>query len=342
MTLPFPEPRVARPTYGRKLLASLSSDLFERPIVVTQPVPWSVVSGKFPSARFQLHMVESMEHATVRDAVASFGPAGSVFGIGGGMALDMAKYVAWKLELPLVLLPTVLSVDAAFTKAIAVREGSRVRYVGEVFPEHLLIDFHTLRTAPRLLNRAGAGDVFSIFTALWDWKQAAERLGEKHSPEVAAESQKLLDRLYAGAQALRDATDEGLELLSELYVGEVRLCERVGNSRPEEGSEHYVAYCHEALTGRSYVHGQLVGLGVLLAGLYQGQDVSPVHDLLRRLELDCRPGAMGTTDEEVVTTLQAMADYVKAEKQLLPGVFHFKGAPGASEARDLLRRAVGP
>jgi hypothetical protein len=51
---------------------------------------------------------------------------------------------------------------------------------------------------------------------------------------------------------------------------------------------------------------------------------------------------MGTTDEEVVTTLQAMADYVKAEKQLLPGVFHFKGAPGASEARDLLRRAVGP
>ncbi|MFH1530259.1 MAG: iron-containing alcohol dehydrogenase, partial [Pseudomonadota bacterium] len=105
---------------------------------------------------------------------------------------------------------------------------------------------------PPVLNRAGASDVLSIFTALWDWREAAQR-GEDFEEGIAAQAAGLLERLYAGAAELRDVTDAGLGLLSELFVGEVRLCEMVGSSRPEEGSEHYLADCIEKTTERSYI-----------------------------------------------------------------------------------------
>ncbi|MCB9787912.1 MAG: iron-containing alcohol dehydrogenase [Deltaproteobacteria bacterium] len=317
-------PFVPRPTTGRGLLASLPLAERAHAIVHTQPEPWALVREHFDAATTQVHQVTTMEHADVRAAADAFADARIVYGIGGGSALDHAKYTAWRRGLPLVLMPTILSVDAGYTRAVGVREGGRVRYVGDARPERLLVDFDVLRQAPAVLNRAGAGDILSIFTALWDWRAAAEANGEPFDPQVAAASQALLDRLFAGATELRDLTDAGLGLLSDLYVGEVVLCEQVGNSRPEEGSEHYIAYALESRTGRHYVHGQLIGLCVLLAATWQGQDTAPVIRFLRDLDLDCTPEAVGTTPEELTAVLAGLPQWLTTEPQLLPGVFHLR------------------
>jgi glycerol-1-phosphate dehydrogenase [NAD(P)+] len=337
---PRAEPRVATPTYGRALLAGLPRGLFDRPIVVTQPEPWALAAAAFPSDRTRVHLVETMELAVVESLARSLGQGSAVFGVGGGSALDCAKFVSWKLALPLVLVPSILSVDAAYTKAIGVREGGRVRYVGAVYPDHLLVDYGILQAADPILNRAGVGDILSIFTALWDWREAGVRLGEPYDADVAAESRALLDRLFAGAIEIGRCSEAGLHLLSELYVGEVRLCERVGNARPEEGSEHYVAYCLEHLTGRHYLHGALVGMGVLLAGAYQGQDVAPVKRFLADVRLDPSCRAVGTTAGEVRRCLLEMGDYVAHETQLLPGVFHFRGGISAADADAVMAAAA--
>jgi glycerol-1-phosphate dehydrogenase [NAD(P)+] len=236
----------------------------------------------------------------------------------------------------LILVPSILSVDAAYTRAIGVREGSRVRYVGDVVPEHLLIDFGLLQSSPRILNQSGASDVLSIFTALWDWREAGKRTGEFYSVGIASESKVVLDRLLAGAAELRDVTDAGLRLLSEMFVAEVRLCEIVGNARPEEGSEHYVAYCIEAMTKKHFLHGQLVGMGIVLAGAYQGQDVTPIQDFFRVMGLDISPEANGLDRATVRQALLQMRDYVRSETQLLPGVFHFRNGIEPAEADRIL------
>lgn len=334
------DPRVAIPTYGRDLLRTLPAALFERPLVLTQPEPWELVKGFFPAGRTAMHPVRSMELSTVREATMALGVGSAVFGIGGGSALDHAKYVAWKTGLPLVLVPSILSVDAAYTKAIGVREGSRVRYVGAVYPDHFLVDYGLLQAAPPLLNQAGVGDILSIFTALWDWREAGIRLGEAYDPEVAAGAQGLLDRMFEGAAEIGACSEAGLHLLSELYVGEVRLCERVGSARPEEGSEHYVAYCLEHQTRRSYLHGALVGMGVMLAGACQGQDIEPVRRFLRDVRLDCSYAAVGATPGEVRASLLALGDYVVHENHLLPGIFHFRGALSGAEADRLMATAA--
>jgi len=336
----IPEPRVAEPTFGRDLVRGVPDALRRDAIVLTQPEPWAFCAPLFADARVQVHAVQTMERSQVDAVTDAFGPAASVWGIGGGSAVDHAKYVAWKTGLPLVLVPSILSVDAAFTKAIGVREGSRVRYVGAVYPDHFLVDYGILQASPPILNRAGVGDILSIFTALWDWREAGQRLGEPYDADVAARSGALLDRMFAGGRDIGAVNDDGLRLLAELYVGEVRLCERVGNARPEEGSEHYFAYALEHRTRRHYLHGALVGLGVMLAGAWQGQDIAPVAAFLRDVGLDCGFEAVGCTVDEARETLLGMDDYLAHETQLLPGVFHFRGAPGPRDADRLIAQVL--
>ena len=329
------EPRAARPRYGRDLLATVPPLLCRRPVVFTQPEPWAVVAPTFDVDPGFVHLAEGTDHVMLQRIADAVGPVSAVFGIGGGTALDVAKFTAWRRGLPLVLVPSILSVDAAFTRAAGVREGGRVRYVGDVVPEHLLIDFALLQEAPPDLNRAGTGDVLSIVTALWDWREAGDR-GEDYDAGIAAQAAGLLDRMYAGAATLRDVTDAGLRLLAELYVAEVRLCERVGTSRPEEGSEHYLAYCIEKTTGRPYLHGRLVGLCVDLVGRLQGQDTSTVRGFLETLGLDCSLDAVGLSRGELRESLLNMPDYLAGEPQLLPGVFHFRGALPSAEVETLV------
>jgi glycerol-1-phosphate dehydrogenase [NAD(P)+] len=331
---------VPRPTYGRDLLAGLPRELFRAPIVHTQPEPWPLVAAHFDAERAQVHQVTTMEHAVVKATAEGFAPASAVFGVGGGMALDHAKYTAWHLGLPLVLVPSILSVDAGYTRAIGVREGGKVRYVGDARPQHLAIDFGLLQAAPPLLNKAGVGDIASIFTALWDWREAGRRLGEAYDARVAAEARAVLDRLFAAGADIRDVTERGLYELSEGYVAEVRLCEQVGNSRPEEGSEHYLAYCLESLTRRPYVHGQLISACIAIAGTVQGQDLRPFLAFVEALDLDCRLKTLRSSAEEMRAALLTVKDYVARETSLLPGVFHFRNALEPDEADEVLAALV--
>lgn len=336
MSSKLSNPRIASPEYGRRLFDTLPAEYLESAIVLTQPEPWDLVVERFPLHTTQMHLVTTMEHSDILHATQRFGPARAVFGIGGGSALDHAKFTAWHLNLPLVLVPTILSVDAAYTKAVGIREDKRVRYIGEVYPERLLLDFSLLGRAPRLLNLSGVGDILSIFTALWDWQQAGQRIGEPWDANVATESATLLEKLFAGSDDLRHLNDDGLTLLSELYVGEVHLCEQVGSSRPEEGSEHYLAYALEAQTRRSFLHGQLVALCVLVVGQLQGQDIGPVARFLSDIGLGCTLEETGLSRHELLTALTSMHDYVRAETQLLPGLFHFRKPMGTAEAETLL------
>ena len=98
-----------------------------------------------------------------------------VIGLGGGSALDTAKYVTWKTGKPLFQIPSITSVDAAFTDAIGVRIDQRVRYIGHILPQRVVLDIDLVRSAPPRLNRSGVGDILSCHTALYDWRLALAR-----------------------------------------------------------------------------------------------------------------------------------------------------------------------
>jgi len=90
--------RIARIASGPALAAAVHAGLH-------LPVVWSAEPREASETHF-----EELARAVPADIDV-------IYGIGGGLAADAAKYVAWRRSLPLALIPTALSVDAHVSTA---------------------------------------------------------------------------------------------------------------------------------------------------------------------------------------------------------------------------------
>jgi glycerol dehydrogenase-like iron-containing ADH family enzyme len=75
------------------------------------------------------------------------------------------------------------------------------------------------------------------------------------------------------------------------------------------GSEHLFAWTLESLTGRHFLHGEIVALGIDISSWLQGRD----HDQLRTALEDARvqylPGQLGLSWAEIEHTLLSIGAY---------------------------------
>jgi glycerol-1-phosphate dehydrogenase [NAD(P)+] len=244
-----------------------------------------------------------------------------IFAVGGGLVADGAKYLAARLNRPLVCLPTALSVDAFITWASGYRQDGCVRYLETKPPDRLILDFAILAAAPAAIRAAGICDVLSIATGCWDWQYAHARgrnpANMPFSPYVYAAAQAILQGTLDCAEAAGRGDREGLKQLYDCLALEVQLCNQIGHSRPEEGSEHYFAYAVENVMGKGLPHGDLVGPAILLIAEKQGLDTAP----LRRALEACHIPLHNIPEEVVVATLGLLPAYVR-QHNLPYGIAH--------------------
>jgi glycerol dehydrogenase-like iron-containing ADH family enzyme len=198
-----------------------------------------------------------------------------------------------------------------------VRVDKEVQYIGDVYPEELIVDYDLIQQAPKELNRAGACDIASIHTGLFDWKLAHDRTGERYDEGIAREARECLMELDRNASEVYDVTPKGVDTVVDLFRREVEFCARFANSRPEEGSEHIVAYAIEHLTRRHFIHGDLVGLGIFLMTRLQNNDHDWAIDLMKRIGL--RYTCPDATRNEIREALTGLKQF-KADANLFFGV----------------------
>lgn len=80
-----------------------------------------------------------------------------------------------------------------------------------------------------------------------------------------------------------------IQTVVESYLGINEICLPVGHFRAEKGSEHFFAYNVERVTGRTFVHGKLVALGVDIISRLQENEHERITGLMDRLGLPHSP-----------------------------------------------------
>lgn len=298
--------------YGENLVEGIvgREDEF---FISTMPEPWEIVKDKIGGIPRKVIFVESMEENVVKKLEVSIPRINLAMGIGGGSAIDFAKYVAWKRKIPLITVPSITSVDAPITKEIAVRIDGKVRYIGRVIPKKILVDYFLIKKAPKRLNKAGVGDILSSHTALFDWKLAAKRGVENYDEEIARKAEGLLSLLEENIKEVKGVTDKGIKLLIQLFLEENKLCWNFGNSRPEEGSEHLFAYNMEYLTRKHFIHGELVCVGIILMSHLQENNPGRALKVIREAGISVRPKDLGVSREGILKCFLTLPHYVKKE-----------------------------
>ncbi|MGO8876945.1 MAG: iron-containing alcohol dehydrogenase [Acidimicrobiales bacterium] len=296
---------------GRGRLSEAVRQLEPGFTVVTQPGPLAALDEDQLARAGKILEAVSLDKSALASLVAAAPRGPTVLGIGGGVVMDSAKWLAVATASPLVLAPSILSVDACVTNTVAVREHGDVTYQGFVEADRIVLDVDLVRTAPDRLNRAGVGDLLSIHTALWDWA-AGDQVGiATFDRAVAQRAAAVLESVEASADEIAQVTDEALRTVLVGYADINDMTVICGHAQMEEGSEHYLAYLLERLTGKSFVHGEVVTLGTVLMSRLQRNNPSLVEGVADRSGVEWRPAQIGLSRRDLTNALGGLKSYVE-------------------------------
>lgn len=200
------------------------------------------------------------------------GNLNAVVGVGGGKALDLAKYVGFLSRLPYYSVPTSLSNDGICSPQSSLTIRGRRRSFPAAIPYGVIIDTAVCLNAPRILTLSGVGDLMAKFTAVRDWKLAFHETGEPVNDFAAL----LSDGSTHAFLSHPDFDLQGIQLLATSLLMNGMAMEICGSSRPASGSEHLISHALDAIAAEPRLHGLQVGVATYLVSLIQGSNTDVI------------------------------------------------------------------
>ena len=302
--------------FGRGLVAELPNFVPRPYLVVTMDDLWPSFEHHFDDGLAGVHLVRSLDLDELVREVGRLPACRSIIGLGGGQAIDVAKFFAWTLGVPIFQVPTAMTVNAPFGHRAGIRTADKVRYMGWAVPEAVYVDFDVIASAPKLLNRSGVGDILCYHTAHGDWRLARDLGREEpqwpYSEVLVAAARARFDSVMDHLDDIRAVNEVGIRTLMTAHRwGGATFHDSGWNPRHIEGVDHFFYYNLERLTGRHFIHGQPVGLGIYIGSALQDNDPERMLAALLRVGVDIRPEAMGVTWDDVAESMRTLATYVR-------------------------------
>ncbi|MFF4390279.1 MULTISPECIES: iron-containing alcohol dehydrogenase family protein [unclassified Streptomyces] len=229
----------------------------------------------------------------------------AVVGLGGGKIIDVAKYAAARVGLPMVAVATNLAHDGICSPVATLDNDNGRGSYGVPTPIAMVIDLDVIREAPVRFVRSGIGDALSNISAIADWELSHKITGEPVDGLAAAMAR------TAGEAVLRHpggcGDDEFLTVLAESLVLTGIAMSISGDTRPASGACHEISHAFDLLhPGRSALHGEQVGIGAAFAMHLRGAAEQSGHfvEVLRRHGLPVGPEEIGFSIDEFVAAVE--------------------------------------
>ncbi|MEU0279260.1 iron-containing alcohol dehydrogenase family protein [Streptomyces sp. NPDC088147] len=225
----------------------------------------------------------------------------AVVGVGGGKIIDVTKYAAARVGLPMVAVATNLSHDGLCSPVATLDNDNGRGSYGVPTPIAVVIDLDVIRDAPVRFVRSGIGDAVSNLSAIADWELSHRTNGEPVDGLAAAMAR------TAGEAVLRHpggaGDDEFLTVLAEALVLTGIAMSISGDTRPSSGACHEISHAFDLLyPKRAALHGEQVGIGAAFAMHLRGahEESHLFTEVLHRHGLPVLPEEIGFTVEEFV------------------------------------------
>ncbi len=312
--------------YGRNLIGELKNFVHQPFLIVTMSDLWEIFKHHFKDAPAEVYLVNTIDGDELKEEIKKLPKCNSIVGLGGGQAVDTAKYFAWNLRLPLFQVPTSMSVNAPFGHRSGLRFKGNVRYVGWVIPEAVYIDYDVIQAAPPLINRSGVCEIFCYHTAHADWKLAQTRGKTEakwpYDQHFVSEAKAVLDEVMNHLEDIHAVNETGIRVLMNANRWGGAAYHNAGwNPRHIEGIDHFVFYALEYYTGKKFIHGQPVCLGIYVGSLLHNDKPEEMLRAIHGVGVDIRPEAMGITWDDVSHSLKNLSQFVQ-QAGLWYGIAH--------------------
>lgn len=311
--------------FGRNLVGELKNFVHRPFLLVTMEDMWPKFEPLLEGADYIRYFVHSVDEETLNADLSRLPAFEAVVGLGGGMAVDTAKYFTWKKRVPLFQIQTALSMNASWGQRAGIRQKGVVRYMGWAVPEAVYIDYDVLRGAPPQFNWSGIGDILCNHTGVLDWRYAtAKGFCEDKWPydeEMATASLAKAEAVLKHTKDIHALNQKGLEVLIDGLRWGTSYHGNGWNPRHIEGIDHFFFYSLEYETGQKFIHGQPVSLGVYIGSLLHNSRAKEMLSAMHEIGLDIRPEAMKVTWKDVEKALKNLNAFVR-EKKLWYSIAH--------------------
>ncbi len=188
--------------------------------------------------------------------------------VGGGTLMDFARYSAYKLGIPFVAVPTIVSSDGFTADICSIIIDGQKKSIPMQAADAVICDMDIVSGAPMFLTIAGVQDILAKYVSIADWKIAHIVSGEYFCDKVCDMAQAALDIMQRCALDLAEGKAPDYEAMAYTQMLSGLTMQILSNSRAASGAEHLVAHLVEmkpkGFERAHGMHGECVGVGTIM------------------------------------------------------------------------------
>ena len=222
-----------------------------------------VLTDEHPSLHADEHVLEIASRAALG--------ADAVVTVGGGTISDVGKIASQAAGgVPLVTVQTAASVDGYTDNVSVVLRSGVKRTVPSRWPDVVIADVQVISQAPAAMNRAGFGEITSMFTAPADWRLAnALGLDPTFHPAPIHLLEAVGEDIGAWSQGIAVADVDAVERLTWALAVRGIATGVSGTTACLSGVEHLISHMLDLHHGEhglpTGLHGAQVGVASVVA-----------------------------------------------------------------------------